>query len=681
MKKRRILIMSLTILLAASISAVMFAEDPSQGEESAAELIGDIIFSAPSCTFNGQISVSLSSKISNAEIRYTTDGSVPTGSSTVYRNTLSFTATTQLRAQAFVNGAASGAMGTAIYIASSLEAKHDLPVLILDAYGGGKPGRDYQDVAFMLMELKNNEASLLQAPTIATRAGFHVRGQSSANFAKTPYRLELRDNEDKDAKYPLLSMPADGDWVLLSPYPDKALIRNALAYGLGEAIGLKVPRYAFVEVYLNLDKTPVSADDYQGVYLLAERLEIDKDRLNIKKLKEDDLTEPNITGGYLMQFNMMAAEAPLVRGNGWSDLELKDPDDLQTQQLTWITNYIQKVHNSIHSANPSNPQTGYPAYIDVDSFVNYIIHNELAREADAYMRSTFIYKDRDQKLMAGPLWDYDLAYDCYTSMGGWGGWQMSTIEGWQYQPMFGGMGSTTCDWYYTLMQDASFQSKVGARWQELRRGPLSDAQLTARVAALSTPLTNAAKRNFQKWNILNTANVGGFGTQTTQTWEEQVEIVKNFLLQRAAWIDTQWQSTATPTYTSGATPTATPGHTSGATPTTTPVTSTIPGGCSVSYDQNDWGSGATVSITIKNNGTAAINGWKLAWSFSGNQKITNMWNATFTENGTSITATNQSYNSSIPAGGTVSFGFNLSYSGTNAKPTSFTLNGSACQVQ
>jgi cellulase/cellobiase CelA1 len=101
----------------------------------------------------------------------------------------------------------------------------------------------------------------------------------------------------------------------------------------------------------------------------------------------------------------------------------------------------------------------------------------------------------------------------------------------------------------------------------------------------------------------------------------------------------------------------------------------------VSYDQNDWGSGATVSITIKNNGTAAINGWKLAWSFSGNQKITNMWNATFTENGTSITATNQSYNSSIPAGGTVSFGFNLSYSGTNAKPTSFTLNGSACQVQ
>jgi peptidoglycan/xylan/chitin deacetylase (PgdA/CDA1 family) len=96
----------------------------------------------------------------------------------------------------------------------------------------------------------------------------------------------------------------------------------------------------------------------------------------------------------------------------------------------------------------------------------------------------------------------------------------------------------------------------------------------------------------------------------------------------------------------------------------------------VDYSQNDWGSGATVSVTITNNGSSAINGWTLGWTFPGNQKITNMWNASFTQNGSSVTATNQSYNSTIPAnGGKVSFGFNLSYSGTNAKPASFTLNG------
>ncbi|WP_278287555.1 CotH kinase family protein [Ruminiclostridium josui] len=268
-----------------------------EDDSPAAKLTGDIVFSVPSCTFSNQISVSLSSKVANAQIRYTTDGSVPTANSPLYSSPLSFTKTTQLRAQSFVNGAASGKMGTAIYVASAINPKHDLPVLILDAYGGGKPDREYKDVAFMLMEPQNNEASLLQTPTVATRAGFHVRGQSSANYEKTPYRLELWDNKNDDAKYSLLGMPGDGDWALLSPFPDKSLIRNALAYEIGAILGLKAPRYRFVEVYLNLDNQPVTSADYQGVYLLTETLEIDKDRVNIKKLKDDDLSEPNITGG------------------------------------------------------------------------------------------------------------------------------------------------------------------------------------------------------------------------------------------------------------------------------------------------------------------------------------------------------------------------------------------------
>jgi lysophospholipase L1-like esterase len=96
----------------------------------------------------------------------------------------------------------------------------------------------------------------------------------------------------------------------------------------------------------------------------------------------------------------------------------------------------------------------------------------------------------------------------------------------------------------------------------------------------------------------------------------------------------------------------------------------------VLYTQNDWGSGATVSVKITNNASSAINGWTLRWTFSGNQKITNIWNASYSQNGASIIVNNQAYNSIIAAnGGTVSFGFNISYSGTNVKPTDFTLNG------
>lgn len=131
--------------------------------------------------------------------------------------------------------------------------------------------------------------------------------------------------------------------------------------------------------------------------------------------------------------------------------------------------------------------------------------------------------------------------------------------------------------------------------------------------------------------------------------------------------------TPTPTPTSIITPSPTP------TPTVTP-TPTIETGCSISYViLNDWGSGATISVTIKNNGNTAINGWTLAWAFPGNQQITNLWNGVHTQDGSSVSVKNASYNGTIPANGeTVNFGFNISYSGSNFKPSSFTLNGSPC---
>lgn len=104
------------------------------------------------------------------------------------------------------------------------------------------------------------------------------------------------------------------------------------------------------------------------------------------------------------------------------------------------------------------------------------------------------------------------------------------------------------------------------------------------------------------------------------------------------------------------------------------------GTCEISYvNQNDWGSGATISVTIKNTSASAINGWTLTWAFSGNQRISDLWNGSYTQSGTSASVSNLSYNNLIAAnGGTTSFGFNISYSGTNPSPTSFTLNGTAC---
>jgi endoglucanase len=143
--------------------------------------------------------------------------------------------------------------------------------------------------------------------------------------------------------------------------------------------------------------------------------------------------------------------------------------------------------------------------------------------------------------------------------------------------------------------------------------------------------------------------------------------------------------TSSPAVTATAAPTRSQATTPSPVPSPSPSLSPSPsatgtGFCAIAYSMYDWGNGAMVSVTIKNNSAKAIDGWNLAWRFGGNQKISNIWNASYTQSGTAVTVKNTSYNATIPAGGTISFGFNLSYSGSNAQPTAYTLNGTACAI-
>jgi endo-1,4-beta-xylanase len=113
-------------------------------------------------------------------------------------------------------------------------------------------------------------------------------------------------------------------------------------------------------------------------------------------------------------------------------------------------------------------------------------------------------------------------------------------------------------------------------------------------------------------------------------------------------------------------------------PTSIPPTSQ-PGSCSVDYDiQNEWGGGATVNVTVNSGSPTPIDGWTLTWTFPGDQQITNLWNGTYSQSGASVSVSNASWNPTIPANGSVGFGFNMAFSGSNGVPTDFALNGVAC---
>ena len=341
----------------------------------------------------------------------------------------------------------------------------------------------------------------------------------------------------------MADMPADGDWALIAPYADKTLIHNAFIYSLGREMGLEAPRLAFVEVYLNTANRPLSADDYQGVYLLTETIKNQSERLDLCQLEPDDTDPADITGGYIFKFEWMATEEPTIACPGgaetcWSDMELVDPDDISIVQMNWLTDHLAAFNDALHGASPGDPATGYPAFIDRDSFIDHIIVQELGRNMDAFVRSQYFFKDRDALIHAGPLWDYDLIagvgsdpmpyFEMYANR---------ATDGFQYQTNATRM---TSDWFDVLLTDGAFLSALTTRWRELRGGLLSDSAISGRIADLSAGLEGGAQRNFNKWPILSQASVGPFTTPTDATWQGQLTSMENWLHQRAAWLDTQW---------------------------------------------------------------------------------------------------------------------------------------------
>ncbi len=537
------------------------SDGPGAGGSPTLSGIPDITVTPPSGTFQGTQSVTLSASRATAELRYTTDGTAPTAASPLYDGSpLSFSATTELRVRVFQGGNPVGEELLAIYVARDFDVAVDIPIMILDAYGAPPPEgtggqqqfppppeqpREYQNVAFMTFETPGSMIS--GEPTLVSRAVFRLRGQSTASFEKPPYRVELRDEEDEDRDLPVFGLPEEADWALRGPFADKALIRDAFFYGLGADMGIASPRFAHFELYRNESDGVLTESDYLGVYLLVETIKNSSGRLDLSQLEEEDTAPEDLPGGYIFKFEWRAAEEPIITCpmtamECWADLEVVDPTPINAPQSMWLQTHLVDFVNVLYGNNFADPTNGYQAYIEPDSFVDQIIINELGREMDSYIRSAYFHKDRDGKIVAGPIWDYNLSLGAggvFPAMQP-GGFDIENIatDAWQYEQQRDGMSNT---WMQRLLEDPAFLNRLKTRWQELRADVLSDAAIASRIDGLTAPLSAAAERNFTRWPNLSVEQIGFFQTPTEPTWQGQVQFIRTWLAARVAWLDTQWQ--------------------------------------------------------------------------------------------------------------------------------------------
>lgn len=534
------------------------------------------VFSVKQAVFTTTQTVSLSTAVAGGEIRYSTRGTIPSATSALYTAPLTLSATTQVRARVFDPATGGGgAVDTGFYtkidttsnlagIPAPASLNTNLPVLIIDNFAAGAiPGTSqalqFAELAVFEPDAVTGRTMINRTPDKAVRAGLRIRGQSSSGFPKRQYKLETWNEADGDNDESLLGLPADSDWVLGGQYADESLLRNPLVFGLGRDFGLPAPGTRFCEVFLNTDGGAISSADYAGVYLLTESIKIGKNRLDLANPNDD----PDHDGGYLMRHE--AGPANLTRITNWTFAEISDPVPTAAQ-TAFIGAKVNGFNTALRSAAWRNPVTGYRAWADPESFARMAIMNEYVRAQDGYVRSSYFYRDRGQKLQAGPLWDFDLSFGiscCFNSH--LTGVDPQTGSGWQYNNGYNrgarenglpdnshtaGMGRL--DWTKIMMTDPDFRQLFVDAWEKLRNGALSTAGLAARIDALAFQLSDAGasdspqRRNFIKWTTLGSRTTGFQAflpanlTTASETWAGHVKYVKDWAALRSTWMDSQF---------------------------------------------------------------------------------------------------------------------------------------------
>ena len=322
------------------------------------------------------------------------------------------------------------------------------------------------------------------------------RGNTTWTFPKKPYAIKL------DKKEKVLGMPKHKRWVLLANYLDGTYMRNAVAFEIARRLpGLSwTPRGRFVDVVVN--------GEMQGNYYLCEHIKIDENRVNIAEITPTDVAGDAVTGGYIFELDVNYDELfKFKTSHRQLPVMFKDPDEeIADEQLTYAENYFNTIEDILYGGNPKDENVF--DYIDMDSFIDWWLVHELSFNAEPlHPKSSYMNKDRNGKLMAGPVWDFD--YGTFRLINN---------------------GIIVAIWYGELFKKPEFVARVKERWSLYKEELESVCTFIDETAA---DISESVAGDRMKWNIPN----GEPNWDTSMPFPEAVAQMKQAYLQRIASID------------------------------------------------------------------------------------------------------------------------------------------------
>ncbi len=446
-----------------------------------------------------------------------------------------------------------------------------LPVLYLTTDDGATPSASKETHDGRMFAQGNDEWKSLYDGKMTIK----VRGNSTASYPKKPWKIKL------DKKTKMFDIPKSKHWVLLANYNDQSMMRNKLAYDFANDIGSLGMKSTWVECVLN--------GAWQGTYQFCEHIRIAEDRVNVHDWEGDagDIAEAfaeangltgdqedalatqleqdfswvtadaftfydatnrvtltgkpselfdgftqDISGGYLFEFSEEYDEvSKFTTSSGALGVRtmLKSPEYLysNTDMMNACKNYLQKYWDSCTSVD------GYSGeglrtcdYCDYESMVSYWLVMELFGNNDAVKKSRYAYKDQGAKLVFGPVWDFDW---------GMGSPRVSSDgTGWKCQEA---SGKTAYSFFKEWADNPEFCTRLYTRYWQVR----DRFEQCFRAGGLMEQYTNylyeACLVNSAKWNVDYNQGSGNFAADVTR--------LRNYLVQRLAWLDQQFASVPT----------------------------------------------------------------------------------------------------------------------------------------
>ncbi len=268
------------------------------------------------------------------------------------------------------------------------------------------------------------------------------------------------------------------------------------------------------------------------------------------------MEEPAVTGGYLVARDRTdEGDMGFFTPSG-ALIAFSEPNEenVSPAQFDYITNYFAEVEQTF---GRDDWRDRYQDLVGIDDIIDHHLFTELTRNVDGLRLSTYFIKERGEPLTLGPIWDCNL---CLGNAATFSAWKPA---GFQHAPLgdepaaswdceCGNQDTamprpidqnTDCGegcwvfWLEQLFEDPAFVARYRARWRELRQGPLSNEALLASLDAAREQLEESQGRNFERWDVLGRPLWGN--TFVGATWEDEVDYLRDWLIERTAWLDAQ----------------------------------------------------------------------------------------------------------------------------------------------